>query len=1181
MKFTGERFIPDFFEGSDDEIVYEHINRYTAISKQVENKTILDAACGAGYGTAILAQTASKAYGIDISEESINFAKNKYQTNEKVEYIQSSVEKLPFKDHFFDIIISYETIEHIDEKKQHDFLKEIKRTLKDDGCLVISTPDKYLYSDINNYKNEYHIKEFYHNEFFNFLNTYFKNISFYYQNDEIVNLIYQAKSKDLDINTISDLNINGKYIVAVCSDKEIEDGYLSSGFILNNTLKLIKNRVIELQDEVEEKNQWAFSLNKTISELEKSLSETKESVSKLQEDVQSKEEQEQNYLETISELEKSLSETKESVSKLQEDVQSKEEQEQNYLETISELEKSLSETKESVSKLQEDVQSKEEQEQNYLETISELEKSLSETKESVSKLQEDVQSKEEQEQNYLETISELEKSLSERMSRIVELQDEVEEKNQWAFGLNDRIKELEGISNIYHQILSSNGWKLLSKYYSIKELAMIMKNSLLHPFKLYKVTDKYSFHRVLHHIKQGNYAYVLERMGYYIKTESSKIELDLMQAAHVDEVLEFPTVKNPKVSIVIPVYNQFDYTYNCLKSILEHTEGIAYEIIIADDVSNDATINIKHFVKNINVVRNKKNLGFLLNCNNAAKQAKGEYVFFLNNDTNVQKDWLSTLLETIEKDKTIGMVGSKLVYADGRQQEAGGIIWNDASGWNFGRLDDPEKPEYNYVKEVDYISGAAIMIRKELWNEIGGFDERYVPAYYEDSDLAFEVRKHGYKVVLQPKSIVVHFEGISNGTDTSTGIKKYQVVNNEKFFEKWKDVLEKEHFPNAQDVFLARDRSKDKKHILIIDHYVPFYDKDAGSRTMWQYLFLLKELGYNITFVGDNFYKHEPYTSILENAGIEILYGGYYYHHFDEWLKTNGQYFDFVYLLRPHIAIKYIDKIKKNTSAKVFYNGTDFHFLRMQREYEISKDKSLLNQIKDMEEKEVSLFEKSDCVLTISEYEKEYFEKRFPNWNIRVIPTFIYKEKFPLSKNNDFAQRKNILFVGGFTHTPNVEGVKWFLQNIWPIIIKTNSNIKFIIVGSNVPDEIKAMEDENIIIKGFVEDIELENLYNQIKLVVAPLTFGAGVKGKIIEAVCHAIPTVTTSIGAEGIVENENILFVEDSPEKFAKTVLSIYSDNEKCSKVRDEQIKYAKKYFSSESVKELMQNIFQKDNDV
>lgn len=284
---------------------------------------------------------------------------------------------------------------------------------------------------------------------------------------------------------------------------------------------------------------------------------------------------------------------------------------------------------------------------------------------------------------------------------------------------------------------------------------------------------------------------------------NQQTELQLYTVTNYDE-LEFNHFEKPLVSIIIPVYNQWKYTYSCLASILENTPDLTYEVIIADDMSTDETIDIEKIVKNITIVRDGVNRGFLLNCNNAAKSARGKYVFFLNNDTNVQANWLSSLVELIEPEPSIGMVGSKLVYPDGRLQEAGGIIWNDASGWNYGRLDDPEKPEYNYVKEADYISGAAILIRHTIWQELGGFDERYVPAYFEDTDLAFEVRRLGYKVLLQPKSVIVHFEGISHGTDTSNGIKSYQVTNKEKFMDKWKEELLRDQFPNAEHIFGPR-----------------------------------------------------------------------------------------------------------------------------------------------------------------------------------------------------------------------------------------------------------------------------------------------------------------------------------------------------------------------------------------
>lgn len=164
-------------------------------------------------------------------------------------------------------------------------------------------------------------------------------------------------------------------------------------------------------------------------------------------------------------------------------------------------------------------------------------------------------------------------------------------------------------------------------------------------------------------------------------------------------------------------------------------------------------------MQNITVAKTKTNVRFLRNCNNAAKLARGKYILFLNNDTQVLPNWLSSLVELIERKNDIGMVGSKLLYPDGTLQEAGGIIWGDGHAWNYGNGQSPNKSEFNYVKEVDYISGAAIMIRKSLWEEIGGFDELFNPAYCEDSDLAFEVRKHGYKLMYQPLSMVVHFEG--------------------------------------------------------------------------------------------------------------------------------------------------------------------------------------------------------------------------------------------------------------------------------------------------------------------------------------------------------------------------------------------------------------------------------------
>ncbi len=274
------------------------------------------------------------------------------------------------------------------------------------------------------------------------------------------------------------------------------------------------------------------------------------------------------------------------------------------------------------------------------------------------------------------------------------------------------------------------------------------------------------------------------------------------------ELLAFPPCDNPVVSIIIPAFNQWDYTISCLRSIRANTERIAYEVIVADDGSTDETGNILDHVANIKLVRNERNLQFLQSCNNAARHAAGRYILFLNNDTNVQKDWLLHLLAPAEVDETVGIVGPKLVYPDGRLQEAGGIVWRDGSAWNYGWFDDPEKPAYNFGREVDYVSGACLLVRRDLWEKAGGFDERFAPAYYEDTDLAFQARKLGYRVMYQPESVVVHFEGVSSGTDINAGIKCHQKINKHKFVGKWRRVLVKEHFERGRNLALAIDRGE-------------------------------------------------------------------------------------------------------------------------------------------------------------------------------------------------------------------------------------------------------------------------------------------------------------------------------------------------------------------------------------
>lgn len=630
--------------------------------------------------------------------------------------------------------------------------------------------------------------------------------------------------------------------------------------------------------------------------------------------------------------------------------------------------------------------------------------------------------------------------------------------------------------------------------------------------------------------------------------------------------------KKPEVSIVVPAYNNWKYTLNCLKSIAKNTDG-GYEVVVVDDASNDETAEVLSEVKNLHLVTNKQNAGFLESCNRGARASKGKYILFLNNDTMVTKGWLPPLLELIKR-ADVGIVGSKLVYPGGTLQEAGGIIWNDGSGWNYGRGDDSDKPEYNYVREVDYCSGASLAVKRELFEKIGGFDERFKPGYYEDADLCFAIRNLGYRVMYQPMSVIVHFEGVSCGTDTSSGIKKYQEINKPKFVEKWSPVLQKHHYPPvAENAFLARDRVSGKR-ILVIDSYVPTYDKDAGSFDMLSMLKILVELGNKVTFIGDNLLRLEPYTQGLQQKGIEVIYTPYVFS-VEDYIKKCGRFFDVVILSRANIAMKHFASIKRDCiRAKVVYDTVDLHYLRQSRQASIENDEKLLKQAEETKANELYLAKNSDITFVVSSVEKEILLKEDPSLNVEVIIRSVHSATMP---QKSFSERKDILFIGGFFHLPNVDAVVYFVKEIFPLVKQRMPDVRFYIVGSNPPKEVLSLQSDAVMVTGYVEDVA--PYFENCKVFVAPLRYGAGVKGKILLSMSYGMPVVTTSIGSEGIglVDGQNVL-VADDPQEFAQKVILLCNEEELWSKLSRNSLEHIRRCFSyemaREQFKELMKNL-------
>ena len=594
----------------------------------------------------------------------------------------------------------------------------------------------------------------------------------------------------------------------------------------------------------------------------------------------------------------------------------------------------------------------------------------------------------------------------------------------------------------------------------------------------------------------------------------------------------------PVVSIIIPVYNQYFYTHQCLSSLLANLPDCAFEVIVVDDCSTDETCLASHLLAGVKILRNQENLGFVGSCNRGAAAATGQYLFFLNNDTTINPGAIDALVDTFATFPKAGLVGSKLVYPDGRLQEAGGIIWQDGSAWNYGRLADADHSDYNYVRSVDYVSGAAIMIPKLIWDEMGGFDELYKPAYNEDSDLAYKVRHAGYGVLYQPRSVVVHFEGISNGRDVKSGMKAYQVRNQKRFQEKWAAELAT-HRPNAQEPLLERDRGI-KKRLLYIDAITPEPDRDAGSVATFEQLKILTGMGFKVTFIPeDNFSLIPQYTPPLQALGIECIYHPYF-STMEQFLTARGTEFDVVYIHRFGVTEKCIKLIRQYApDAPLIFNSQDLHYLRMERAAKLRHSAFDLVEAAKVKTRELAIVRASDCTIVTSTAEQELLQADAPGCYISYFPWVTKAEPRP---RPGFAERQGFMFIGGYGHAPNVDAIDFFICDVMPIVREMLPSARFYIYGSKMPDSIKRLASSDVIIGGFVP--ELGPVFDRHRISVAPLRYGAGFKGKVATSMSHGVPAVVTSIAAEGMgVTDGDTVLIADDGRTFAEALVRLYTD--------------------------------------
>lgn len=619
----------------------------------------------------------------------------------------------------------------------------------------------------------------------------------------------------------------------------------------------------------------------------------------------------------------------------------------------------------------------------------------------------------------------------------------------------------------------------------------------------------------------------------------------------------------PTVSIIIPSYNKIAYVKKCVLALQETLPlNFRGEIVVVDDASTDETAarldELGNVEKRLKVVTITKNGGFILACNRGAEVAAGEIIIFLNNDTLPLPGWFQPLLKVFRDYPDAGAVGGKLIYPDGRLQEAGCVTFCDGSAFNFGkgdyRVDDPL---YNYVREVDYCSGALLATKRSLFTKLGGFDTHYCPAYYEDADYCFNLRTQGYRVYFQPESSVIHLEGISQGTDLSDGIKQYQTINQNKFKERWNHILKQYPPPpgrlDATTWHTLADRtglletslSTPPKRALVVAPLMPEYDRESGSRRVYHIIEFLRKDGWSVSFVAQNGNLGGRYARLLQQQGVAVYTG--FNSRIDQLIAV-GQ-FDLAVLTFWYVGEFYLDKLRHlSPSTRVIIASIDLHFLRNARHIFSQTSENQNGQLDSNYAantvREINTYAAADAVLAVSQKEADLINDLTSDSNLAyAVPLSEDLEPSPLS----FTERKGILFIGNFRHPPNVEAVAYLCRDIVPKLDPALlAEHPIYIVGNALDETVRdyAQDLPQVKMIGWVPS--LLPYLQQARITIVPLLHGAGTKGKLIQALFVGTPSVSTTIGIEGLkLRDKEHILVADNSTDFAGSISRLLTDAE------------------------------------
>lgn len=630
---------------------------------------------------------------------------------------------------------------------------------------------------------------------------------------------------------------------------------------------------------------------------------------------------------------------------------------------------------------------------------------------------------------------------------------------------------------------------------------------------------------------------------------------------------QLPQSSAPEISVLLVLFNRAELTLACLRSLAENFSS-RMEIILVDNASRDETPQLLDQLRGVRIIRNPENRNFLLAVNQAAREASGEFLLILNNDAQVLPGTLQSALHTIRSADDVGAVGGRLILLDGSLQEAGSIIWRDGSCLGYGRGDAPSAPMYMFRRDVDYCSGAFLLTPRKIWEQLDGFDERFKPAYYEETDYCTRLREKGFRVVYDPNSVVLHYEFASS--DSAKSATDLQRAHQQIFAARHQRMLAAHHKADLNSILFARMKSRAKRRILFIDDRVPHTWLGSGFPRARSILQTLLKQNCFVTFYPFSVFD-ESWSSVYSDMPDEVEFMmGYGPPLLEPFLRNRPAYYDAIFISRPHnmkllqpVLDAHPDWFEK---TDIIYDAEALFVTREITFRQLSGTPLSTREAEALLQDEVDLAGAADCVVAVSKPDADEF-RRHGSKRVHVIGHSLEPRPTP----RPFADRCGFLFVGAIHEeaSPNGDSMIWFLDEIFPRIREAlGMEVPVTIVGVNKSERIREASGTFVRIAGHVPD--LSELYDAARVFIAPTRYAAGIPHKVHEAAARGVPIVATPLLASqlGWRDGEPFLVGGDAG-SFAAKCVQVYTDSVLWTKLRNAGLERIQRECSREAFEE------------